>query len=200
MKILLVGATGTIGRAVHTALTGRGHQVVTVGRTGGDLRLDVSDPAAVTRLYGQVDGLDAVAVAAGDAVFAPLGELVYDDFAATLRSKALSQLELVRQGAPHIAPNGSFTLVTGVLTHDPIPAGAAAAAANGAVDAFVRAAAVELAPQRVNAVSPGVVAESADAYESAFPGMETVPAERVARAYVRSVEGRLTGRTFRVGY
>ncbi|MER5782221.1 short chain dehydrogenase [Streptomyces mobaraensis] len=200
MKILLVGASGTIGRAVHTVLTGRGHQVVTVGRTGGDLRADVSDPAAVSRLYERVDGLDAVAVAAGDAVFAPLDALTYDDLAATLRGKALSQLELVRQGARHIAPDGSFTLVTGVLTHDPIPAGAAAAAANGAVDAFVRAAAVELAPQRVNAVSPGVVAESADAYDSAFPGMETVPAERVARAYVRSIEGRLTGRTFRVGY
>ncbi|MGI5339297.1 short chain dehydrogenase [Streptomyces sp. CA-181903] len=200
MKILLVGASGTIGRTVHTVLTGRGHQVVTVGRTGGDLRADVSDPAAVTRLYEQVDGLDAVAVAAGDAVFAPLGALTYDDLAATLRSKALSQLELVRQGARHIAPDGSFTLVTGVLTHEPIPAGAAAAAANGAVDAFVRAAAVELAPQRVNAVSPGVVAESGDAYDSVFPGMGTVPAEQVAQAYVRSIEGRLTGRTFRVGY
>ncbi|MET9417551.1 short chain dehydrogenase [Streptomyces klenkii] len=198
MKILLVGAGGTLGGAVRKALAERGHEVIGVGRTGGDVICDVTDPEAVGRLYAQVEGVDAVAVAAGDAVFKPFGELTADDFAATFRGKALSQVELVRQGTRHVAPTGSFTLISGVLTDEPIVAGAAASAANGAVEAFVRAAAIELAPQRINAVSPTVVEESLPGYAPFFPGMEAVPASRVATAYVRAIEGAQTARVYAV--
>ncbi|MEU3408159.1 short chain dehydrogenase [Streptomyces sp. NPDC006670] len=198
MRILLVGAGGTLGTAVHKALAARGHEVLGVGRSGGDLVADVTDPEQVGRLYAQAGPLDAVAVAAGDAVFRPLSELTADDFAATLRGKALSQIELVRQGARHLAPTGSFTLISGILTEQPIVAGAAASAANGAVEAFVRAAAVELPPQRINVVSPTVVEESLPAYGPFFAGMEAVPAARAATAYVRSVEGAQTGQVYRV--
>ncbi|MFF4366822.1 short chain dehydrogenase [Streptomyces sp. NPDC001594] len=198
MRILLVGAGGTLGTAVHKALAARGHEVLGVGRSGGDLVADVTDPEQVARLYAQAGPLDAVAVAAGDAVFRPLSELTADDFAATLRGKALSQIELVRQGARHVAPTGSFTLISGILTEQPIVAGAAASAANGAVEAFVRAAAVELPPQRINVVSPTVVEESLPAYGPFFAGMEAVPAARAATAYVRSVEGAQTGQVYRI--
>ncbi|MFJ7263903.1 short chain dehydrogenase [Streptomyces globosus] len=198
MRILLVGAGGTLGSAVRGALAERGHEVVGVGRTGGDLVADVTDPEAVARLYAQAGPLDAVAVAAGDAVFRPLADLTADDIAATLRGKALAQLELVRQGARHVAPTGSFTLISGILTEEPIRAGAAASAANGAVEAFVRAAAIELPLQRINAVSPTVAEESLPAYAPFFPGMEPVPSSRVATAYVRSIEGAQTGRIYRV--
>lgn len=198
MRILLVGAAGTLGSAVHKALAERGHEVVGVGRTVGDLVADVTDPQAVARLYAQAGPLDAVAVAAGDAVFKPLAELTADDFAATLRGKTLGQLELVRQGVRHVAATGSFSLISGILTEEPIVAGAAASAANGAVEAFVRAAAIELAPQRINAVSPTVVEESLPAYGPFFVGMEPVPAARVATAYLRSIEGAQTGQIYRV--
>ncbi|KIF04974.1 short-chain dehydrogenase [Streptomyces sp. RSD-27] len=198
MRILLVGAGGTLGTAVRKALAARGHEVVGVGRSGGDLVADVTDPEQVARLYAQAGPLDAVAVAAGDAVFRPLYELTPDDFAATFRGKALSQIELVRQGAGHVAPTGSFTLISGILAEQPILAGAAASAANGAVEAFVRAAAIELPPQRINVVSPTVVEESLPAYGPFFAGMEAVPAARAATAYVRSVEGAQTGQVYRV--
>ncbi|MFJ8209755.1 short chain dehydrogenase [Streptomyces sp. NPDC096033] len=198
MRILLVGAGGTLGTAVHKALTARGHEVVGVGRSGGDLVADVTDPEQVARLYAEAGPLDAVAVAAGDAVFRPLSELTADDFAATLRGKVLSQIELVRQGAAHLAPTGSFTLISGILAEQPIVAGAAASAANGAVEAFVRAAAVELPPQRINVVSPTVLEESLPAYGPFFAGMEAVPAARAAAAYVRSVEGAQTGQVYRL--
>ncbi|MFJ2866428.1 short chain dehydrogenase [Kitasatospora sp. NPDC087314] len=198
MRILLVGASGTLGSAVRRALAERGHEVIGVGRTGGDLVADVADPEAVARLYTQAGPLDAVAVTAGDAVFKPLGELTADDVAATFRGKALSQMELVRQGASQVAGTGSFTLVSGILTEEPIVAGAAASAANGAIEAFVRAAAIELPPQRINAVSPTVAEESLPAYGPFFPGMEAVPATRVATAYVRSIEGAQTGQIYRV--
>jgi hypothetical protein len=109
-----------------------------------------------------------------------------------------SQVELVRQGTSRIAARGSFTLITGVLSREPIVTGSAAALANGAVESFVLAAALEIAPQRINAVSPTVVAESLEQYGDVFPGYPPVELSEVARAYVRSVEGAETGRIFRL--
>ncbi|WP_424863372.1 hypothetical protein [Streptomyces sp. MMS24-I29] len=86
----------------------------------------------------------------------------------------------------------------GIVAEQPVVAGAAASAANGAVEAFVRAAAIELPPQRINAVSPAVAEESLPAYGPFFAGMEAVPAARVATAYVRSIEGAQTGRIYRI--
>ena len=102
-------------------------------------------------------------------------------------------------GREHIADGGSFTLTTGVLSHDPIRAGSCASMVNGAIDAFVRAAAIEL-PRglRINAVSPGVILESMPAFGPFFRGHEPVPAARAALAYSKSVEGALTGQVFSV--
>ncbi|KAA6214035.1 short chain dehydrogenase [Streptomyces albofaciens JCM 4342] len=202
MKILLIGATGKLGSAVHKTLAGRGHQVITVGRRGGDLRLDITDPAQVTEAYDRAaeraGTLDAVVSAAGDVPFKPVAEMTAEDYAAGFRGKVLSQIELVRQGTARIAARGSFTLITGVLAHDPIPTASAAAMANGAVESFVRAAAVDIAPQRVNAVSPTVVTESLPDYGAFFPGVESVGLDRVAAAYVRSVEGGQTGQVYKL--
>ena len=92
-----------------------------------------------------------------------------------------------------------FTLTSGVLSHDPIRFGACASMVNGALDCFVKAAAIEL-PRglRINIVSPGLLDESAGALGDYFPGHETVAGTRVAKAYVKSIEGRLTGQVFHV--
>ncbi|MEU3027697.1 short chain dehydrogenase [Streptomyces incarnatus] len=197
-NILLIGAGGTLGRAVRQALTARGHRIRTVGRTSGDLRYDITEPAQVTALYEAAGPLDAVVSAAGSVPYKPLAELGPDDWQAAFTGKVLSQIELVRQGIAHVAERGSFTLITGILAHEPIVTGAAASLANGAVEAFVRAAAIEVAPQRVNAVSPNVFTESLDTYGDFFPGMGSVPLERVAQAYVRSVDGAQTGQIYRL--
>jgi NAD(P)-dependent dehydrogenase (short-subunit alcohol dehydrogenase family) len=80
----------------------------------------------------------------------------------------------VRQGTRHVAERGSFTLIAGVLNRDPIVTGSAAAMVNGAVESFVRAAAIEIAPQRINAVSPTVFTESMAEYGDLFPGVTPV--------------------------
>ncbi|MEV7783588.1 short chain dehydrogenase [Kitasatospora sp. NPDC088351] len=196
MKILLIGATGKLGTAVRETLSGRGHEVVTVGRTGGDLRHDITDPAQVTALYQAVGRVDAVVSAAGEVPYKPVTEMTPADYQAAFRGKVLSQIELVRQGTSRIAERGSFTLITGVLSREPVPTASAASMANGAVEAFVRAAAIEIAPQRVNAVSPTVFTESLADYESFFPGMPSVDLALVAQAYVRSVEGAQTGQVY----
>lgn len=194
MRILLVGATGTLGTAVHQELTARKHDVVTVARTGGDLQYDVTDPAQVAGMFQTVGQVDAVASAAGHVPFKPLAELTVQDYQAGVTGKVLSQVALVKEGLTYVT--GSFTLISGVLTREPIVTGAAASLANGAVEAFVRAAAIEIAPLRINAVSPTVFTESLDVYGDFFPGMKPVPLADVTRAYVRSIEGRQTGQIY----
>ena len=196
MKILLIGATGTLGAALHKTLDTRGHQVLTVGRSGGDLRHDITDPAQVAEVYERAGRVDAVVSAAGSVPYKPVAELTPEDHLAAFRGKVLSQIDLVRQGIPRIAERGSFTLITGVLAREPIPTGSAASMANGAVEAFVRAAAIEIAPQRINAVSPTVFTESLAEYGDYFPGMPPVDLADVTQAYVRSVEGAQTGQVY----
>jgi NAD(P)-dependent dehydrogenase (short-subunit alcohol dehydrogenase family) len=196
MKILLVGATGRLGTAVGEALTGRGHQVVTVGRTGGDIQADIAEPEQIAAVFAQVSGLDAVASAAGDVPYKHVVDMTPEDYLSAYRGKVAAQIELVRQGTRYVAERGSFTLIAGILNRDPIVTGSAAAMVNGAVESFVRAAAIELAPQRINAVSPTVFVESMAAYGHLFPGVTPVPVDLAAAAYVRSIEGAETGQAF----
>ncbi|WP_420079841.1 short chain dehydrogenase [Streptomyces sp. JL4002] len=202
-KILLVGAGGTLGRAVHALLDERGHQVVTASRTGADLHVDITDPASVRSLYEQLADrhgpVDAVACAAGSVPWRPLAELTTEDVRAGLEGKAVSQIELVRQGAARLPAHASYTLVTGILAREPLRTGSVAALANGAVESFVRAAALELpGRQRINAVSPTVFEESLGAYGDTFAGHDAVPVRRAAHAYVKSIEGHRTGQVFLV--
>ncbi|MET9962307.1 short chain dehydrogenase [Streptomyces sp. NPDC006326] len=202
MRILLIGAGGRLGTAVHQALTARNHTVVTAGRSSGDLRYDITDPAQITALYdeaAQGGQLDAVASAAGSVPYKPVADMTPQDWTAAFNGKVLGQLELVRQGLGRIAPRGSFTLITGVLARSPIVTGSAASMANGAVEAFVRAASVEIAPQRINAVSPTVFTEALDVYGASFPGFPPVDLAAVAQAYVRAIEGPETGRILELG-
>jgi len=199
VEILIVGASGKLGSAVCRTLTQRGHKVVTAGRSSGEIQVDLTDSASIADLYAAVGKVDAVASAAGVTPFKPIRELTAEDYTAAYTSKALAQIELVRQGLDRIAADGSFTLITGILAREPIVTGAAASMAGGAVEAFVRAAAIEIAPQRINAISPSVFTEALDAYGDYFPGFPAVPLADVAQAYVRSIEGKDTGKVYELG-
>lgn len=199
LKVLLIGAGGTLGRAVHTALRERGHEVVTASRKDADVHVDITDPESVRAMYEAVGPVDAVACAAGSVPWRPLGELTTADVRAGLEGKAVSQIELVRQGAARLPAHASYTLITGILAREPLLSGSVASLANGAVEAFVRAAAIELpGRQRINAVSPTVFTESLGVYGDTFAGFDPVPVARAANAYVKSVEGHRTGEIFRV--
>ena len=198
MKILIVGASGTIGRAVAAEL-GQRHEVIAAGRKSGDVRLDMTDAASIRAAFGKIGRVDAVVSAAGEAKFAPLQQMQPADYELGLRDKLMGQVSLVLIGRDSVADGGSFTLTSGVLDSDPIRAGSSASMVNGAINAFVMAAAIEL-PRglRINAVSPGLLDESAGDLAPFFRGFETVPASRVALAYAKSVEGARTGQVFRV--
>ncbi|WP_263262895.1 short chain dehydrogenase [Pseudomonas sp. RIT-PI-S] len=200
MKILLIGAAGTVGSAIETEL-GQRHDLVRAGRSNVDVQVDIADPASIRDLYRHVGKLDAVICAAGSVVFKPLAEMAPADFELGLRDKLMGQVNLVLLGQEVLNEGGSFTLTTGILSQSPIASGASASLVNGAVDAFVRSAAIEL-PRglRINSVSPTVLVEALSTYGSYFRGFKAVPGAEVALAYSRSVEGRQTGQNYQVGY
>lgn len=198
MKIFLVGASGTLGKAVAAELGSR-HQIVTGGRNGADIEIDIRRPASIETAFANVGPVDAVVCTAGSVKFAPLEGFTDADYRIGIDDKLMGQVNLVLTGRRFVAEGGSFTLTTGVLSHDPIRAGSSASMVNGAVDSFVRAAAIEMPRgQRINSVSPGVLVESMADYGPFFRGHEPVPAARAALAYAKSVEGALTGRVFQV--
>lgn len=198
MKIVVVGATGTIGKAVVAALQDR-HEIVKVGHSGGDHQVDIADSGSIRNLFQRIGRFDALVSAVGKVHFGDFSTMTEKEMEIGLRYKLMGQVNLVLIGRDHINDGGSFTLTSGVLSHDPIRYGAAASLVNGAIDCFVRAAAIEL-PRglRINVVSPGVLVESLPVFGDYFRGHEAVPGARVANAYVKSVEGRLTGQVFHV--
>ncbi|WP_438943847.1 short chain dehydrogenase [Pseudomonas sp. N8] len=199
MKILLIGANGTIGSAVEKELSPR-HEIIRIGRHSGELQVDISDSASIRALFEETGGFDALVCAAGNVTFAPLADMTEDRFALGLKDKLMGQVNLLLIGREFANDGASFTFTTGVLSHDPIKSGASAALVNGALDSFVRAAAIELPRgMRVNSVSPNVLMEAMDKYAPYFRGFKAVPASDVALAYAKSVEGLQTGQTFHVG-
>ena len=192
MRVLVIGATGLVGGAAATALDAAGCEVLPASRSSR-LAVDLTDTQSIEALFLATGKVDAVVNGTGSTPFKALAELGRDDFFAAYAGKVQTQLDLVRIGTPYVRDGGSFTLTSGILARSPIATGAAAAMANGAVEAFVLAAAGEL-PRgiRINAVSPTVLAE-ATGYHAAFPGFPQVPASAVGRAFVKAVKGVQTG-------
>lgn len=197
-KILLIGASGTIGQAVLANLGAR-HDVITVGRSSGMHQADLAQPASLAALFAAVGKVDAIVSTAGNVHFGPLAEMTAEQFHIGLQDKLLGQVQLALLGQRYLNDGGSITLISGILGTEPIRNGASATAVNAAIEGFVAAAAIEL-PRglRINAVSPTVLTESMGTYGPFFPGFEPVPAARAALAYQRSVEGAQTGRVYRV--
>ncbi len=191
MRIILIGASGTIGQAVHDVLSGE-HDVVGVGRTSGQLHADISEPESLELLFEEASPFDAVICVAGGAAFGSLDELSDDDFQLGLSSKLMGQINMVRRGMAEIADEGSFTLTSGVLSQNPTPGSSSISMVNAGVEAFARAAALEL-PRglRVNVVSPPWVSETLA--EIGRDPADGLPAADVARSYVVSVEGQMNG-------
>lgn len=198
MKILLIGASGTIGKRIHDRFAQK-HQIIKASRNGDDVEVDITDAASIQKMYESVTGIDAVICAAGPAKFGAFSELSEEDFYIGIRGKMMGQVNLVRIGQKYLNDGGSFTLTTGILADEPVFGSVSLSLVNGAVNSFVIAAAQEL-PRglRVNVVCPTVVEDSAEAYADIFPGFDPVSMQRVVNGYVRSVETRMTGEIIRI--
>jgi NAD(P)-dependent dehydrogenase (short-subunit alcohol dehydrogenase family) len=187
MKIIVIGATGTIGAAVANALAAKKHEVVRASRQG-DVKVNLEDQATIGALFAAVRNADAVISCAGSAVFKPFADLTDADYALGLRSKLMGQVGLARIAKDHLNDGGSITLTTGILAMHPMLGSASISLVNAALEGFVRAAALDLPRKlRINAVSPPWVKETMVKF-----GMDPTPglaAADVAKAYVAAVEG-----------
>lgn len=193
MKIIIVGATGAVGKTAVDALSGR-HEVIRVGRTSGDVQMDIEDIDSIRKMYNKVGKVDAVVCAVGHVHFGPVHKMTSEQFMEGINGKVLPQVNLVLEGFDYVNDGGSFTLTSGVTNRDPIRGGSCAAAANGALDGFVVGAAADM-PRgiRINVVSPEVLETCRAAYDGFFPGHVHVSDEAVGLAYSKAVEGCLSG-------
>lgn len=196
MKIIIIGATGTIGHAVMQALSAD-HEIVKVGHQGGDYQVDISSADSIRRLYNKIDNFDAVVSAAGLAKFGELAELSDENYMLGIANKLMGQVNLVRIGLDYIGDNGSFTLTSGALSREPMKGSSAISMVNAGLNGFVRAAALEM-PRgiRVNIVSPIWVKETMEAM--GMDSTDGMPAEKTALAYVESVAGKHHGQVLDV--
>lgn len=192
MKILLVGASGTIGKAVEKALSAE-HDVITANYSNGDVQVDLGDSVSIKQMFNSVGTVDAIISTAGLANFAPLNELDDQDYELALNNKLMGQINLIRLGKSSLKPWGSITLTSGILSRDPMPGSAVISMANGALESYVRAAAMELDNLRINVVAPAFVKETL-----IMMGMDPeggLSAEDTAKAYVAAVTGDMHGKT-----
>ncbi|WP_160286147.1 short chain dehydrogenase [Pseudomonas knackmussii] len=198
MKIILIGASGTLGQAVANEL-GQRHEIVRVGRSSGDFNVDITDSASIQALFDKVGSFDALVSAAGKVHFGALAEMGEAEFAVGLKDKLMGQVNLVLIGSRYANDGASFTLTTGILSEDPIRFGSSASMVNAGVEGFVRSAALELPRgQRINAVSPNVLVESMEGYAPFFRGFKPVLAADAALGFARSVEGAQTGQVYKI--
>lgn len=200
MKIVVIGGTGTIGSSVVKELSLR-HEVIAVGSKKGTFQCDIGSEASIRNLFTKIGKCDAIAIAAGNVYFADFSQMKPSDFEIGLKHKLMGQVNVVLIGLPFLSNRGSFTLISGILSQDPIRTGSSAAMVNGAIEGFVKGSAIELPHGiRINAVSPTVLVESMNIYAPFFRGYQPVSAATVALAYAKSIEGLQTGQIYRVGY
>ncbi|MEU7562925.1 short chain dehydrogenase [Streptomyces eurythermus] len=193
MKILVIGATGTVGSAVAGALEGS-HQVVKASRRG-PVTVDLEDPSSLDALFDKVPDLDAVVCCAASGPLVDLATAADDEISAGVRGKLLGQVALARRALRRLRDGGSVTLTGGTFSA-PLAGGSLGALINTGLEGFVRNAAGEVPRNlRINLISPGWIKETLESM-----GMDSAggtPVAEVARAYVEAVEGTAQGQTIR---
>ena len=183
-RFLVIGGAGLLGAEVVKAL-GAGQCVVASRRAGE--RVDIADPKSLAALFDRVGEVDGIVCTGGAARFRPWDQLTDDDWAFSLANKLMGQINVVRLGANRVRRGGAITLTSGLAAQYPAPGSAIITTVNAAVEAFVRAVAAEpvMMTPRVNAVSPGWVAETLQAMGRDATG--GIPARDVAQVFLRQL-------------
>jgi NAD(P)-dependent dehydrogenase (short-subunit alcohol dehydrogenase family) len=188
-KVLVIGAAGLIGARVVKALGEE--RCIRASRNSGE-RVDISDPRSLAALFEHVGELEGIVCTGGAARYKPWDQLTDEDWTFSLANKLMGQVNVVRYGVKTVRSGGAITLTTGLAAQFPSPGSAIITTVNAAVEAFVRAAAAEPSISvRVNAVSPGWVAETLLALGCDPAG--GIPAADVAQVFVRQLRNGPSG-------
>ena len=201
-RVLVVGGSSGIGLGAAKAARDLGAALTICSRSveridgavrglGADVRgfvLDLTDSAAVEDLFGREGAFDHVVVSGAQVRMGTVRDLSLDQAAAVMDSKFWGAYRVAR--AARINAGGSLTLVSGTLAHRPRPGTALVAAVNASLEGLTRGLALEMAPVRVNLVSPGLVATPIyDAMpEGARQAMFAAAAERLPAGRVGAPE------------
>ena len=191
MKALVIGGTGDIGKAVVKELQKKKAEVIVVGHSSGDIKLDITQSESIQEMYKKAGSVDAVICAPGSKIpIKPITKMTKRDYVTGMQTKLLGQIDVVLIGIEYLNDNGSFTLTSGILNEDLIPGGSCIAMVNSALEGFVESASLEL-PRglRMNIVSPKLLESSKEKYQSLLIGFETVPDSLVAINYLKCVYG-----------
>jgi len=192
MKIVIVGASGTMGTYLSNVFE-KEHEIIRADRNNSVIQVDITSPVAIEKMYKKTGAFDALICTAGPTYVGPWKNLNDETFRIGVEGKMMGQINLVLIGQHYIKPKGSFTLISGALTHEPQKNFANASAANAAVEGFVRGAAIELGNGiRINAVSPTVI-ENSPQYFPFFPGELPVTMKQLEFGFRKSVFGANTG-------
>ncbi|MFE2642669.1 SDR family oxidoreductase [Streptomyces nigra] len=193
--VLVVGRGSGISRAIVDAAIAEGARVIAAGRNREALEaayketsvsvesVDVTDENSIVALAETLGSVDHVVSTASARAKGALGELSAEAILTSFRTKAVGPIILAKHFAPRMPATGSFVMFSGVSALRPEPGFLAVGATNGAVDTVVRSLAVELAPIRVNAISPGTVDSGAwdGLRESKAPFFEKMAAANPVR-------------------
>ena len=195
-KITIIGATGTIGKAVAELLA-QDHEIIRVGNRRGEHTVDLRSKASIENLFKKTGTLDGVICAAGVTRFGKVTEVSDHDLEVGINNKLMGQVNLARIALRFLKPAGFITLSAGMLSREPWPSTVPAAMVNAAVEGFVRAAALDVEKNiRINAVSPIFINITAKKMGLTTSG--TMTAMETAKAYLASVEGDMTGQVLDV--
>lgn len=166
-RVLVIGGSSGIGRAVAGAAAAQGAEVI-VGSRDPDraadslagirvVTIDATDDLSVGRAFEQTGAVDHLVCTAASGFPAGLFRASADEVRALMESKFWGQYRCARAAAPLFEQRGSITLTSGIRSRRPTRGTEAFSAVNAAVEGMARALAVELAPVRVNAIAPGTV-------------------------------------------
>lgn len=191
MNVLLIGASGTIGKAVGHLFTEQAFTLIGASRSTQP-GVDFTDLASIDAFYEQIGDLDAILIIGGDAAFGPLDQLTDPQIELTLSSKLMGQINMARRGIARLRPNGVFVMTGGMLAYTPWPATSMVAMVNAGLEGFVRAAALDMTQdRRLVIVHPPLVAETAGSF--GLDAAQYPTAATVARAYLEAVESGQNG-------
>jgi NAD(P)-dependent dehydrogenase (short-subunit alcohol dehydrogenase family) len=166
-KVVVVGGSSGIGLATAELAKREGAAVIVASRNAARLdavaeklnaiaiAADVTDDASVENLFRRAGPVDHVVITAAQLRSGPFKTVAMEDVRATMESKFWGAWRVAR--AAEFRPGGSLTLVTGYLSVRPRPNSVIVGAVNGALESLAKGLALELAPVRVNAVSPGII-------------------------------------------
>lgn len=194
-KIIVVGSTGTIGKEI-VSLFSPDYEVITINRHSGDYKADIQDPESLKKVFQEIGSFDGLISASGVAKWAPMAELTLEDYKNGVESKMLGQLALVYIGRQYANPKAAFVLTSGEAATHPMFGSTLLSMINAGLNAFVKAAALELSDFRINIVSPSFAKETMEMM--GLDSSDGIPAADFARLYKHAIEEHHSGKVYRI--